>query len=290
MNELTKIRDLTGKYDVTARTLRYYEDMGLLASTRSEDYAYRLYDETAVKRLEQVLILRKLNIGIRDIRRVLCAPGSEVVLEVLGKKVSDIDDEVALLHELKEIVLAFIRQIKSVNFQNDGDVKLLYEKARDIEARIVNVDYNGNPSNVNRFLEVTEKLEQMPDAIRKYPVFSLCFHGLGSDKNTKAAFALYEEAFGAINTWEEQPYNSGPGNLHIMMEINGFEILLKTQGGKHPGDRIGCQMHFDNEGALRNAYDALTREGQGEWLEPAPHAPLAAFVTDQFGVGWWLHT
>jgi len=158
MNELIKITDLTGRYDVTARTLRYYEDMGLIASTRSGDYAYRLYDEAAVKRLEQVLILRRLNVSIKDIQRVFSAPGSEVVLEVLGKKVSDIDDEVALLHELKEIVLAFIRQIKSVDFQNDGDVKLLYEKARDIEKLFV----------------VTKKLEkkavsklQIPDNVLK---------------------------------------------------------------------------------------------------------------------------
>jgi len=59
--------------------------MGLINSTRSEDYAYRLYDETAVKRIEQILILRKLNISIKDIQRVFNASGSEVVLDVLGR-------------------------------------------------------------------------------------------------------------------------------------------------------------------------------------------------------------
>ena len=62
MSELIKIKDMTGRYDISARTLRYYEDMGLLTSVRSDDYAYRLYDDAAVKRLEQILILRKLNI------------------------------------------------------------------------------------------------------------------------------------------------------------------------------------------------------------------------------------
>lgn len=45
---------------------------------------------------------------------------SEVVLEVLGKKVDNIDEEVALLHELKGIVLEFIQQIKESNFQKDS--------------------------------------------------------------------------------------------------------------------------------------------------------------------------
>ena len=40
---------------------------GLINSTRNNDYAYRIYDETVVKRLEQILTLRKLNISVKDI-------------------------------------------------------------------------------------------------------------------------------------------------------------------------------------------------------------------------------
>lgn len=49
MAELLKIREVSSKYDISARALRYYEDMGLISSTRSRDYAYRLYDEQAMK-------------------------------------------------------------------------------------------------------------------------------------------------------------------------------------------------------------------------------------------------
>ena len=139
--------------------------MGLITSTRSDDYAYRLYDEAAVKRLEQILILRKLNICIRDIQRIFSAEGSQIVLEVLGKKVGDIDDEVALLHELKEIILEFIQQIKEADFSSGSSVKLLYEKARDIETHLTNVDYIGKPANVGRLLEAAGKLEREPDIL-----------------------------------------------------------------------------------------------------------------------------
>lgn len=44
MTQLIKIRDVSSKYDISARTLRYYEQMGLISSRRSGDYAYRLYD------------------------------------------------------------------------------------------------------------------------------------------------------------------------------------------------------------------------------------------------------
>ncbi|MDR0914148.1 MAG: MerR family transcriptional regulator [Oscillospiraceae bacterium] len=161
MNELIKISEMSSRYDISARTLRYYEEMGLLSSTRSDDYAYRMYDDEALKRIEQILILRKLNISIKDIKRIFDAAGSEVVLEVLGKKVDNIDDEVALLNELKSIVLDFIEQIKAADFGSGDDVKRLYEKASEIETRLVNVDYDGNTADTNRLAEVTGKLAKI---------------------------------------------------------------------------------------------------------------------------------
>jgi len=196
MEQLMKIRDASIKYDISARTLRYYEDMGLITSTRSDDYAYRLYDEAALTRLEQILILRKLNISIKDIGRIFGTSGAEIVLEVLGKKVDAIDEEVSLLHELKEIVLEFIRQIEKSDFGKDSDVKLLYEKAKEIEPQLVNVEYEGNPSTVNRLLEVTEKLDKkVPDVmIVRIPKFRAVTSGL----------MTFEELFGGdFGPWQE---------------------------------------------------------------------------------------
>jgi DNA-binding transcriptional MerR regulator/DNA gyrase inhibitor GyrI len=195
MSELIKIRDISIKYDVSARTLRYYEDMGLLTSIRSNDYSYRMYDENAIRRLEQILILRKLNISIKDIQRIFNTSGSEVVLDVLGKKVNSIDEEIALLHELKEIVLDFIRLIEQVDFGKESDIKKLFDKAKEIETQIVNVDYNGNPSTVNRLIEVTEKLDnKIPDImIVKIPKFRAVTSGL----------VTFDELFGNFEAWQE---------------------------------------------------------------------------------------
>lgn len=195
MNNLVKIRDITVRYNISARTLRYYEDMGLIESTRSNDYAYRLYDEAAIKRLEQILILRRLNISIKDIKRIFSTAGSEVVLDVLEKKVDNIDEEISLLHELKKIVLEFIEQIKNLDFEKETDIKLLYEKANDIETQITNVDYNGNSASAERFFEVTEKLnDKIPDIIIvRIPKFRAVTSGAMS----------YEDVFGKFQIWQE---------------------------------------------------------------------------------------
>lgn len=118
------------------------------------------------------------------------------MLEVLGKKVDAIDEEVSLLYELKEIVLGFIRQIQQFDFGKESDIKILYEKARAIETQIANVDYNGNPSTVNRLLEVTEKLDnKVPDImIVKIPKFRAVTSGL----------VTFEELFGGdFGPWQE---------------------------------------------------------------------------------------
>ena len=194
MGDLVKIREISVRYNVSARTLRYYEDMGLIESIRNDDYAYRLYDETAIKRLEQILILRRLNISIKDIKRIFSTAGSEVILDVLEKKVGSIDEEVSLLHELKKIVLEFIEQIKNLDFEKETDIKLLYEKAADIETHITNTDYNGN-SAAERFFEVTERLsDRVPDiVIVRIPKFRAVTSGAMS----------YEDVFGKFQIWQE---------------------------------------------------------------------------------------
>lgn len=218
MKDLVKIRDMTAKYSLSARTLRYYEDMGLIESVRSDDYAYRMYDEINVRRLEQILILRKLNISIKDIQRIFNTSGSEIVLEVLGKKVDDIDEEISLLHELREIVLEFIHQIESADFGRESDVKLLYEKAKEIKSQIVNVTYNGNPSAVNRLLEVTEKLDnKVPDImIVRIPGFRAVTSGL----------VTFEELFGG----DFEPWQEAHNHLFKPVIFDAADFLCEKDG------------------------------------------------------------
>jgi len=87
MGELIKIRDVSLQYGISARALKYYEEMELITSTRSDAYAYRLYDDAAVQQLEQILILRKLNISIKE---VLCCRGGlkETLLKQHGSRPS----------------------------------------------------------------------------------------------------------------------------------------------------------------------------------------------------------
>ncbi len=65
--KLTTITEISREMSLSTRTLRYYEQIGLIESVKKEDYAYRTYDEATVTRLQQILVLRKLRIPLKQI-------------------------------------------------------------------------------------------------------------------------------------------------------------------------------------------------------------------------------
>ena len=284
MNELMKIRDVSLHYGITARALKYYEEMGLITSTRSDGYAYRLYDEAAVQRLEQILILRKLNISIKDIQRIFGTPGSEVVLDVLGKKVDAIDEEVALLQELKGIVLDFIRQIERADFRKESDVKLLYQKAKEIEIQLANTDYDGNAANANRLLEVTQKLADAPDIVEKRSYCYLIFN-LGSKRNVLEACEMYGKAFGAEKLTEDTSAAEWIDDwIGIDIKLYNFSIFMQSTSNPLGGN---CCINFTSQNELRKAYDVIKEEAVECALNTDWHwTPLSALIKDKFGVNW----
>jgi DNA-binding transcriptional MerR regulator len=65
---IQEVARLTG---TTSRTLRHYDAIGLLEPSRVGDNGYRWYDDRALVRLQRILLLRGLGLGLPDIRRVL---------------------------------------------------------------------------------------------------------------------------------------------------------------------------------------------------------------------------
>lgn len=61
------IGELAKKADVTNRTLRYYEELGLITPKSRGSNRYRYYDESHVLRLNTIKLLRQLGFGLKDI-------------------------------------------------------------------------------------------------------------------------------------------------------------------------------------------------------------------------------
>ena len=69
--EQLSISQVSKQFNVTPRMLRHYEKLGLIHTSHREDYAYRMYDKEALRRLQQIIILRKLRIPLKQIDIIL---------------------------------------------------------------------------------------------------------------------------------------------------------------------------------------------------------------------------
>jgi len=67
MMELQSISQVSRRFHVSTRTLRYYEKIGLIAPTKTEESAYRAYDTDTLMRLRQIIVLRKFRIPLKEI-------------------------------------------------------------------------------------------------------------------------------------------------------------------------------------------------------------------------------
>jgi DNA-binding transcriptional MerR regulator len=63
---------------VTSRTLRHYDDIGLLAPAFVGANGYRYYEQEQLLRLQQVLLLRELGLGLGAIAEVLAGERDQV--------------------------------------------------------------------------------------------------------------------------------------------------------------------------------------------------------------------
>ena len=83
VNEVSK---LTG---VSIRTLQYYDTIGLLKPIEYTESGYRLYDDTALERLQQILLFKELEFSLKEIKEIVDAPNfdREKALEIFKSEV-----------------------------------------------------------------------------------------------------------------------------------------------------------------------------------------------------------
>lgn len=71
MKTVKEVSQLTG---VSVRALHHYDAIGLLKPTRVTEAGYRLYDDTALARLQSILLFRQLQFPLKDIKSILDSP------------------------------------------------------------------------------------------------------------------------------------------------------------------------------------------------------------------------
>ena len=91
MRTVHEMSKLTG---VSIRTLQYYDKIGLLHPAEYTESGYRLYDDTTLEKLQQILLFRELEFPLKDIKQIINRPDFD--------KGKALEQQIALLTLKKE--------------------------------------------------------------------------------------------------------------------------------------------------------------------------------------------
>lgn len=75
MKTVKEVSELTG---VSIRTLRYYDEIGLLKPSEVTEAGYRLYDENSLKKLRQIIFFRELEVSLSEIKAIMNEPEKDI--------------------------------------------------------------------------------------------------------------------------------------------------------------------------------------------------------------------
>lgn len=156
MKTVKEVSNLTG---ISVRTLQYYDKIGLLKPTEYTESGYRLYDDTALEKLQQIMLFRELEFSLKEIKTFLEQPNFD--------KKKALEQQIALL-ELKkehlENLINFARGIKLAGVKamdfSVFDKTKLDEYSRKAKEMWKNTSAykEFSEKNKNRTLEENEKL------------------------------------------------------------------------------------------------------------------------------------
>lgn len=190
MRTVKEVSKLTG---ISIRTLRYYDEIGLLKPSKISDNKYRLYDDKALEKLQEIMFFKEMDIPLETIKKLLENPEldrKEILLfqkALLERKRNRLNGIIELIDDVREgvntmsfeafseddiekIVEHTIKQIKPEQLQDFiekfGSIEdfssALKEELKDeeIEANLIKL-YGGKDKAVQASLSATGSMEEV---------------------------------------------------------------------------------------------------------------------------------
>jgi DNA-binding transcriptional MerR regulator len=123
---IIKIGEIAARYEISNRTLRYWEEEGILSSIRMEN-GYRYYDDENILRIKQIMMLRRLRLPIQDIQKVFISNELSTAVSVMQRHLDETNHEAKKLEALGIVLESLIEHVKKQH--NLSDVFSLLEQS-----------------------------------------------------------------------------------------------------------------------------------------------------------------
>lgn len=113
MDEFKSISKVTAETGISSRTLRYWEEAGLIKSTRDIQSGWRLYDERTTHSIAVIEVLRRLGLSVSEIGTVLVGKSTDTLLHVLQKQLNKLQNMTADVNLRADVIAELIDSIQN---------------------------------------------------------------------------------------------------------------------------------------------------------------------------------
>jgi len=123
------IKDLADVASMTTRTIRYYDEIGLLPPMEIGENGYRYYDQENLLRLQQILFFRELDLPLKEIELIINRPDFNIV-SALENHRSSLNKKVKRLNTLITTIDDTIEAIKGEKTMTEKDYFKGFDESR----------------------------------------------------------------------------------------------------------------------------------------------------------------
>ncbi len=122
------VKEVSGLTGVSIRTLRYYDEIGLLKPAKLSDAGYRLYDNKAIERLQQIMFFSELELPLADIKMILENPDYNRE-QVLSAQKALLENKRNHLNGIIELITDVMKGVNTMSFEafNQDDIQKMLD-------------------------------------------------------------------------------------------------------------------------------------------------------------------
>lgn len=113
MKTVKEISQITG---VSIRTLRYYDEIGLLKPTELSNAGYRLYDDAALEKLQEIMFFKELEIPLLNIKKIMENPNYDREQALLTQKTL-LEQKRNRLNGIIELITDVMKGVHTMSFK-----------------------------------------------------------------------------------------------------------------------------------------------------------------------------
>ena len=161
MRTVKEVSDLTR---ISVRALHYYDEIGLLKPSEITEVGYRLYDDEALKTLQQILFFKELDIPLKDVKEIMLSPYFDK-MQALKNQKKLLLLKSKRLNGLIELINKTLKGESTMNFKEfdmSEYYNVLEEFKTEHEDKVIKM-YGG----LDKYNEFIEKLKSKEDEIAK---------------------------------------------------------------------------------------------------------------------------